>query len=132
MHLSLLKNAIISAVIVEGEDHEREQEVHADGLGDFKEAVGGFATRDDFVEQEEDMTAVERWDGEDVHKGEHERDEGGELPEALPVPRLGEEVSYRAKRTDTACSFFGEKVFQIAHITHEDITTMNNACWNAL
>ena len=67
-----LEHSQVATIIKYGECHECEQEIHADSLCDFKESVGGLATRDDFVEQEENMTTIESRDGKDVHKCEHE------------------------------------------------------------
>ena len=86
-----LKNAIVRAVIEDGKCHERKQEVHADGLGDFEESVGGLASRHYLVKQEEHVTTIKRRDGEDVHKGKHEGDKSSEFPEALPIPSSREE-----------------------------------------
>lgn len=58
---------------------------------DFKESVRWFAARNNFVEQKEYVTTIKRGDWENVHKGKHERDECGELPEDLPIPCGGEE-----------------------------------------
>ena len=81
-----LKYAVVRAVIEDGKCHECKQEVHANGLGDFEEAVGGFASCHYLVKQEEHVTTIKCRDRENVHKGKHEGDKGRELPEALPIP----------------------------------------------
>ena len=64
------------AIVEDGEGHEREQEDHAQHLGAFHEFLARFAPRDNFVEEEEHVAAIEGGDGEDVDEGEHEGDEG--------------------------------------------------------
>ena len=90
-HLNMcLEYSIVRAVIKYCKGHKGEQQVHANGLCDFQEAVRGLAACNDFVKQEEHVTTIERWDGEDVHKGKHEGDECGEFPKTLPIPCRGE------------------------------------------
>ena len=89
----------IAEVVEYGQSHEQQQENHADGLGTFECLFARLAARDDFDEQEEHMTAIECGDGQDVHEGQHERDESCEFPEAVPLPRGREEAAYGAERT---------------------------------
>ena len=84
----------IAEVVEDGQSHEQQQEGHADGLGAFQCLFAWLSTRDDFDEQEEYMATVECGDGQDVHEGEHERNEGREFPKAAPLPRGGEEAAY--------------------------------------
>ena len=39
------------------------------------------------------MSAIECRDGEDVHEGEHDGDEGGHRPETEPIPLGREEAT---------------------------------------
>ena len=98
----------------------------------FKEAVRGLTARNNFVKQEEHVTAIKRWDGEDVHKGKHEGDKCGEFPETLPIPCRGEECCDGAKRTDALGAFLGEDVFEVAYITCEYVPPVSDTCGDAL
>ena len=80
-------------VVAKGQEHEGKDEGHADVLEPEHYLLAGLAAGDGLVEQNDDVTAVKSGDGEDVHDGEGDADEGGEHPEAEPVPGVGEEVA---------------------------------------
>ena len=74
-------------VVEVGHDHEQDDDAEADVLGADHELLRRFAARDHLIDEEQDVAAVEGRDGQDVHEGQDDRQEGRHLPETVPVPR---------------------------------------------
>ena len=53
-------------VVAEGQDHQAEDDGHADQLGDHQEPLAGLAAGDDLIQGEEDVAAVQARDGQDI------------------------------------------------------------------
>ena len=118
-------------VVEDTEGHETEYEVETNGVDALHPFVGEFATGDDFGEGDEDVSAVEHGDGEEVHEGQHEGDEGRELPERCPVPSGGEEATDRTKRTNALCAFETEDIAEVADVATEYVPSVADACGEA-
>ena len=73
--------------------HHHEQDKYAEAyvFGTNHEFLRGFATGNHLIEQEQHMAAVQGGDGQDVHEGEDDGEEGRHLPEHVPVPHGWEE-----------------------------------------
>ena len=64
-------------VVEVGKDQETEEDDHAHDLCSVEELLAGLAACDDLGQEEEHVTTIQGGDGEDVHEGEHDGDEGG-------------------------------------------------------
>ena len=78
------------------------------------------------------MAAVKGGYGQHVHKGQYDADEGGELPEALPVPAGGKHAADGAEGAYALGSLLGEEVFEVADVAAEDVDSVAEACGYAL
>ena len=58
-------------------DHQGEEDDHADDLYTLHELVARLAACNHFEQEEHQVTSIQSWDGEDVHEGKHDGDEGG-------------------------------------------------------
>ena len=79
VNLSFNKESV--DVVTVGKEQQRDQNDKADGCGPFHEFVARFAAGDHLYQQEEHMSAVESRNGQNVHKGQCHREEGGNGPE---------------------------------------------------
>ena len=121
-----------SEVVEDGENHKRKQEEHPNHLGAFHKLLARFATRDDFIKEEEDMAAVESGNGEDVDKGKHEGDESRQMPKLHPVPMVGEEASDCSEASYALCAVGREYVLEVADISAQNVPPMCEASGEAL
>ena len=78
------------------------------------------------------MSAIECGDGQDVHEGKDDAQEGCHQPESMPVPHGWEEASQCAKTTQALGSLLGEDVFHVAHIARQHIPAILDAGREAL
>ena len=122
----------LHGVVEEGEGHKGEEEDHAGVLGVLHEFVGGWTTGDGLYEEEEDVASIEPWDGQDVHHGQDDADEGGDVPEGLPVPCGGEEVADGSEAAHALCSFLREEVAEVADVALQGLPAVGDTCGNAL
>lgn len=67
-------------VIAVGVDQQEQEEGHADHLGILQHFDRRLAARNDLPKSEDNVAAVEGRDGQDVHKRQDNREEGGEVP----------------------------------------------------
>ena len=72
---------------------------------------------EEFKGGEEGMATVQCWDGQDIDKAQRDGQEGCEQPEALPVPRIGENVANADEATYLTCSLLREDVLHLVGIT---------------
>ena len=73
------------------------------------------------------MTAVKCGDGQDVHEGEDDAQEGGHLPELIPVPRAGEEASDGSEAAQRLGAVGGEDIFHVADIAAQHVNAIADA-----
>lgn len=108
-------------IVEVGPDEQYEQQYHAYGLCHFEELVAGLAPCNHLIQKEQHVPAIEGRYGQDVHECEYDRQESRHLPEALPVPQLGEDAGNSAEAAETLCPLFGEYIFEVADIALERI-----------
>ena len=88
--LGVLENKL-QDIIEQGVGHQAQEDEDADFFGVFHKLVARLSARDHLVEEEEGVAAIECGNRQDIHKRQHQRDEGRQFPETLPNPRGGEE-----------------------------------------
>ncbi len=114
-------------VVEQGQGHEQQQQDHTDHLGSLHEGVAEFAAGHHFVEEEEGVATVEGGDGEHVEEGQHQREEGAEIPECDPVPFSGEKAAHGEETTHALDTLGGEDVLQVAHVVAQRVPSAGNA-----
>ena len=78
-------------VVAVGQDDQSQNEDETHGFSHFHELVARLAARDDLDQQEENVTAVQSRNGQDVHHGKGDGEEGRHAPEDAPDPLVGED-----------------------------------------
>ena len=78
------------------------------------------------------MAAVEGGDGQDVHEGEDDRQEGRQVPELEPVPFFGEHVADGSEAADALRSGLGEEQFEAADVGNETVGAVGDALGDCL
>ncbi len=108
-------------VVEIGHHHEQDEKRETGVFGANHKRFAGFAAGDDFVKEEEHMPAVECRDGEDVHEGEDDAEEGRHEPEDVPVPNRWEEAADGSEATELLGSVCRKEVAHVAHIALEHV-----------
>ena len=103
-------------VVDVGVQHQCYEEDEAYPLGLLHDVLRDFLAGDDFPKQEEHVTAVEAGDGDDVHEGEDDAEEGSHHPEAVPVPYGGEDAADGAESAERLGALLGEDVLEVADV----------------
>ena len=83
-----------SDVVADGEDHQADDQCHADQLGCHEELLAGLASAHHLVEGEQDMASVESGDGNEVDHREHYGQQCENVQETVPVPDGREHLAY--------------------------------------
>ena len=131
--LYILQQTQATQDVVEVGDHQQQDEqAEADILCLDHEVLGGFAARDNLVEQEQHVTTVEGRNGQDVHEGEDDAEEGGHLPEDVPVPHRREEVADGSEASQRLGTFGAEDVLQVIDIGRQHVPAVLDASREAL
>ena len=78
------------------------------------------------------MTTVEGGNGQDVHEGEDDAEEGCHLPEHIPVPVGREQVANGSEATNRLSTLGAEDVFQVVDIGRQYIPSVFDACGETL
>ena len=78
------------------------------------------------------MSTVQGGDGQDIHEGEDDGEEGGHLPEHVPVPHWWEQTANGTETTNRLSTVGSEHIFHIAHITLQYVQTVGNTCGETL
>ena len=73
------------------------------------------------------MAAVEARDGDDVHEGQDEGQQCGEVPESLPVPVVGEEAGHGTEAAEVLRAAGGEEHLQSRHVGHQRLPAVADA-----
>ena len=107
---------IIAHVVGDSPQHQQHKQCHADDLRADHELLRQFAARHHLAYQEEGVAAVQSRDGQDVHEGQDDADECGELPEALPVPLRGEHAADGAEAAHALGSVLCKDILEVVHI----------------
>ena len=106
-------------IVAVGINQEQKQDGHAGYLRVFEELIARFPPRDDLVEEEHDVPAVQRRYRQDVHEREDERKPRATLPKELPVPNGREEVANRPETAEARSAFLREDVFHVVHVARQ-------------
>ena len=107
----LLDDQAIDVVDI-GINEEEEKQSHAHGVGAFEEFIGHAPASDDFPNEEEYVTAIERGDGQEVHKCQNNGKQCGNVPESVPIPRCWEEAAKCAEAAHTLSAALSEEHFE--------------------
>ena len=78
------------------------------------------------------MATVEGRNGEDIHEGEDDGEEGGHLPEHIPVPHGREEAADGSETTERLGTLGGEDVLHVVNIRGENMPAVLDAGGDAL
>ena len=78
------------------------------------------------------MATVKGRNGEDIHEGEDDGEEGGHLPEHIPVPHGREEAADGSETTERLGTFGGEDVLHVVDVGREDMPAVLDAGGDAL
>ena len=73
------------------------------------------------------MSAVERRDRQDIHKGEDDAEESGHQPERVPIPLRREQTSNSTETTERLRSFSREEILHVAYVAREHLAAILNA-----
>lgn len=92
-------------------DEQGKEQEHAYHLRAFHELVAGLAAGYNLVDEEQHMAAVQSGDGQNVHEGQDDGEEGRHVPELVPVPRGGENTADGSETSELLGSFLGERYF---------------------
>ena len=76
---------------------QQNQDTETDKLGTLHELIAWLATGNDLIQQEEDMTAIQCRNRQDVHKRQDDAQEGCHHPERMPVPHRWEQTAQCAE-----------------------------------
>ena len=107
--------------------HEQQQNANADILGVYHEVLRRLAASYHLVEQEEHVSAVERRDGQNVHEGEDDAQEGGHKPERVPVPLRREQTADGSEAAERLGAFRREEILHVAHVAREHLAAVLDA-----
>ena len=78
------------------------------------------------------MATVEGRNGEDIHEGEDDGEEGGHLPEHIPVPHGREEAADGSEATERLGTLSREDVLHVVNIRGENMPAVLDAGGDAL
>ena len=73
------------------------------------------------------MTTIEGRNRQDIHESEYDAEEGGHLPEHIPIPHGWEKTAYRSESTQRLSTIGGKYVFKVIDIRRQYIPTIFNA-----
>ena len=100
-----------------------EKQYHSYNLSILKELVARLAASDDFVKQEQYVSAIQSRNRKYVHERKNNRKECGHLPETLPVPHFREYASDSTEATYALGSFFSKYILHIVYVAFQSIDT---------
>ena len=106
-------------VVQIGDKHQQHQYDDTNILGTYHERLARFTACHHLIEEEKHVSAVERGDGKDVHKGKYDAQERRHEPERMPVPYRREEASYGTETAERLRSVCREDILHVAHIAGE-------------
>ena len=75
-------------VVQIGHHHEQDDDAKAHIFGTNHELLRRLAARNHFVEQEQHVATIEGRNGQDVHEGQDDGEEGRHFPEHVPLTQF--------------------------------------------
>ena len=103
---TLLSEEESQYIIEVSPNQKAEQQNHPRHLCVFHKFITRFATGNDFIEQEQDVSAVQRRNRQNIHKSKDDRQECRHIPELMPIPGCREDASDGSETAQLFSSLF--------------------------
>lgn len=111
-------------IIQVGYNEQEEENSETDILGTLHELIARLAACNDFVKEEEHMSAIQCRNRKNVHERQNNAQESGHHPESVPIPHRREQAAQGSETTQTLGTFLGEDILHIAYIARQYIPTI--------
>ena len=76
------------------------------------------------------MAAVESGDGEDVHEGEDDAEEGSHQPEGMPVPCGREDAADGAEAAEALGALARKYILEVGNVAAQGVPSVADASWD--
>ena len=103
---TLLSEEESQYIIEVSPNQKAEQQNHTRHLCVFHKFITRFATGNDFIEQEQDVSAVQRRNRQNIHKSKDDRQKCRHIPELMPIPGCREDASDGSETAQLFSSLF--------------------------
>ena len=114
-------------IVEDSQCHQCKYEIESDGIDTLNGTFGELAAGYDFDKGEEDISAIEHRNRQEVHDGQNDADEGRKTPECRPIPCGGEKTADGTERPYAFGTFAGEDKLQLIDITAHLFPTITDA-----